>query len=71
MKSNLIYLEKSNNISINRNREIHLCQLSDTNHVFLITNIQKYLQLVIYTSKDRINVDKEICRFGFSKVHIR
>ena len=39
------FLRKSNNPYIHRNHEIHLCQLLDTDHLFLITNIQKYLQL--------------------------
>ena len=64
-------LRKGNNPNTHSNLEIHLCQLLDTNHIFLITNIQKYLQLVKYTHKGRVNVNKEICRFCLSKVNIR
>ena len=63
-------LIKGNNPNIHISHEIHLCQLLVTNHVFLIKNILTYLQLLKYTYKERVNVDKEICRFCLSKVHI-
>ena len=49
-------LRKGLNPNVHSNREIHLCQRLDTNHVFLIMNIQKYLQLVKYTHKGRVIV---------------
>ena len=64
----LSLLRKGGNKDVEPSRYIHLCQLLDEDHVFLITNIQHYINLVKYGRFNRLNREKSICRFCMAKI---